>query len=82
MRVGFNVPQTVGQRGVLVARHLLLLEAPVGKLDLVREEVAAGEEVSEPEVGPKSEQVLASSTGRRVMELDDKDVVAAKKRGE
>lgn len=43
----------------------------------MREEVAAGEKVSQPEVGPESEQILTSSTGLRVVELDDEDVVAA-----
>jgi hypothetical protein len=38
--------------------HLLLLKAPLGQLDLVREEVAAAENVPQPELGPKRAEAL------------------------
>ena len=45
-----DVPQRVGHDRVLVARHLLLLVRPVWQLDLVREQVAPGERVTEAAV--------------------------------
>lgn len=58
MRVRFDHPQRVRPNRVLVARHLLLLKAPLRQLDLVREEVAPRERVPEPELGSDRAQAL------------------------
>ena len=76
MRVGLDVPQAVVERRVFVAGDLLLLEAPVGQLDLVREEVAAGEKVTEADVRAQREDVLPRPARLRLRELNDKDVVS------
>jgi len=57
--VRLDVPESVVDRRVLVASDLLLLESPLGKLDLVREEVASREVVSESEVGSKRTKSFA-----------------------
>lgn len=75
MRVGLDVPQPVLFARVLVARHLLLLEPPLGKLDLVTEEVAAGKDVSEAEPRPERLQprprlLAARHVRRKLVDLD------------
>lgn len=75
MLVRLDIPQRVFERRVLVARHFLLLEPPLGQLDAVREEVAAREVVAEPEVGPDRSEVLARLAVLVLLELDDPDVV-------
>ncbi len=54
MRVGFDVPEGVWHGRVLVASDLLLSETPIWQSDLVREEVASSEGVSQTEMGPES----------------------------
>lgn len=51
MFVALDVPDAVGQSAALCASHFLLLKAPVGKLDLVREQNTASHDVDELELG-------------------------------
>ena len=57
--VGLDLPQRIGQNSLLVASHLLLLETPLRKLDLVRKQVAASHDVPEPELGSEGPETLA-----------------------
>lgn len=80
MRVGLDEPKTVLLARVLVASDLLLLEAPVGELDLVREEVASGENMAKAELGPQRLHAMprllaALDVRRRLVNLDLEMVV-------
>lgn len=59
MEVGLDIPQRVREDSLLVARHFLLLKGPLGKLDFVREQVAAGHGMPEAEVSAQSPETLA-----------------------
>lgn len=80
MLVGFDVPQRIIPDGVLVARHLLLLEPPFGKLDFVGKQVAASHDVAQTKVASKrakafaSEPFVTSASGVR-RDLDEKVVI-------
>lgn len=50
MGVGLDVPERVGHGGILVARNLLLSKTPIWQSDLVGEEIASGQSVSQAEV--------------------------------
>lgn len=76
MFVRLDVPESVVDRRVLVAGDLLLLETPLGKLDLVGEEVASCEVVSKSEVGSKRTKSLSRLSILSVGKLDGEDVVA------
>ncbi|THW59526.1 hypothetical protein D6D20_06439 [Aureobasidium pullulans] len=68
--VALNVPDTVGLSASLCASYLLLFEAPVGKLDLVREQNTASHDVNELELGLNgTDTVLGHLTVGQV--LDD-----------
>jgi hypothetical protein len=58
MLVALNVPDAVGKSAALCAGDFLLLEAPVRKLDFVREQYTAGHEVDKLELGLNSSQAL------------------------
>lgn len=79
MRVGLDKPERVFVRRVLVARHLLLLKAPVGELDLMREQVAAGQDVAQTELAAERAQAVARlpvpPAARLGDNFDDKVVV-------
>lgn len=80
MRVGLDEPKTVVLARVLIASDLLLLEAPVGELDLVRKEVASREDVAKTKLGPEGLHAMprllaALDIGRRLVNLDLEMVV-------
>jgi hypothetical protein len=62
---------------ILVASYLLLLETPVGELDLVREEVTPGEEMPQLELGPERLNLLLRdpSVALGLVDLDNPMVV-------
>jgi hypothetical protein len=58
MRVGLRVPDRVRSTRVFVTSHLLLIEPPIRQLDLVREQIAPSQSMSQPELGPQRPQTL------------------------
>lgn len=58
VNVGFNIPDAVGEGTAFGTGDFLLLETPVWKLDLVREESASGHDVDQSELGLNSAKAL------------------------
>jgi hypothetical protein len=50
MLVALNVPDAVGESTLLCTRDFLLIKAPVGEFDFVREQYTAGHEVDKLEL--------------------------------
>ena len=77
MDVSFDVPDTVWQSTSTRTCNLLLLEAPLRKLDLVREQYAASHHVDEPELGLDGSETLLCllSVGLLLDNLNTEQVV-------
>ena len=77
MNISLDIPDAVGQGTLLGAGNLLLLKTPVRKLDLVREQCAAGHDVNKPELSLDSSDALLShrSIGVALNNLDAEKVV-------
>ena len=59
MGIRLNHPQRVILDSILVASNFLLLKSPLRKLNLVREQVTAGECMPQPELGPQGPKTLS-----------------------
>lgn len=75
--VVLNVPDTVGETATASASNLLLLRRPLRKLDLVREENAAGHDVHKSELGLNGADALLGNGVERLLldNLDAEEVV-------
>lgn len=58
MRIGLDHPPRVGLHSLLIARNLLLLETPLGQLDLMTEEITPSHRMAQPKPRPQSPQPL------------------------
>jgi hypothetical protein len=72
MHIAFNVPDTVGKSAAPSTCNLLLLKAPLRKLDLVREKNAASHDMHKSELGLDGSEALLRLGPLRVF-LDDLD---------
>ena len=77
MHVTFDVPNAVGKSTPSSTCDLLLLETPLGKLDLVREENAASHDMHKSELGLDGSKALLrlGSVGLFLDNFDAEEVV-------